>query len=337
MNTNDIKAVKALLVSPGNIVIVPHKNPDGDAIGAALALCHYLRQYRHEVCVITPNDYPDFLKWMPDAEEIINFETQETQAKQKIEDASVIFTVDFNTLSRAEGMTLLLEASEAAFIMIDHHQDPDDYATYTYSDPDMGSTCEMVYNFIGFLEDTAAINADIATCIYTGIMTDTGSFRFPATTSQTHRVVADLMDKGARNADIHNAVYDMNSPERLQLLGCALKNLVVIKELHTSYIALSKEDLKKHRYRKGDTEGFVNYGLSLEDIQLTAMFIQHPREDYIRISLRSKGDFPVNEMAGLYFNGGGHINAAGGKSFLTLEETIEKFKDIAKQYKNRLI
>ena len=204
----------------------------------------------------------------------------------------------------------------------------------TYSDPQMSSTCEMIYNFIEFLDDTDAINADMAACIYTGIMTDTGSFRFPSTTSATHRVVASLIDKGARNARIHEAIYDMNSREKLQLLGRALNKMVVMEELKASYIALSKEDLKKHRCKKGDTEGFVNYALSVAGIRLTGFFTQNPRENYIRISLRSKGKLPVNKIAASYFNGGGHVNAAGGRSYLSLEETIEKFKEIALEYKN---
>lgn len=333
MNNNDSKAVQELLASPKEVVIVTHKNPDGDAVGSSLALYHYLKQYGHRVCVITPNDFPEFLKWMPAAETILKFDMQTEQALQKIEAAQVIFTLDFNSLSRADDMKPHLEASEAIFIMIDHHQQPEAYATYTYSDPAMGSTCEMIYNFIGFLGDTDTIHADMASCIYTGIMTDSGSFRFPGTTGTTHRIVADLIDKGARNSDIHSAVYDVNTPGKLQLLGCALNNLFVLETLHTSYIALSAEELKKHRYKKGDTEGFVNYGLSLKGVKLTAFFMQNPGENYIRISLRSVGDIPVNEMAKEHFNGGGHSNAAGGRSDLSLQDTIEKFKHIAGQYK----
>lgn len=337
MNPNDVKAVKALLAAPKHIVIVPHKNPDGDALGACLALYHYLQQYGHRLCVLTPNAGPDFLSWMPASEHIMVYEALPGEGAQKIEEADIIFTLDFNTLSRAEGMRDRLEASEAVFIMIDHHRQPDTYAAYTYSDPDMGSTCEMIYNFMEFLGDTGKINPAIATCLYTGIMTDSGSFRFPGTTGRTHRIIADLIDKGARNAEIHNAVFDINSPDKLQLLGCALKNLVVIKALHTSYITLSRKELMKYNYKKGDTEGFVNYGLSVEGIKLTAFFIQPPRENHIRISFRSKGDIPVNEIASVHFDGGGHTNAAGGRSFLTLEETVEKFKEILIQYKELLV
>ena len=335
MNDNDIKGIKTLLAVPKNIVIVPHKNPDGDAMGASLALYHYLRPYQHNVCVVVPNDYPDFLKWLPGQETVIAFDMHPTQARQKIKDAMVIFTVDFNALGRVEELKPALEASEAVFIMIDHHEDPETYADYMYSEPEMGSTCEMIYNFICFLGHEDTINTTIATCIYTGIMTDSGSFRFPSTTSSTHRITADLIERGVQNADIHNAVFDTNSPDRIHLMGCALKNLVIMKP-HTAYITLSREELEKYKYKKGDTEGFVNFGLSVKGIKLAAIFIEKPGEPHIRISLRSKGDFPVNEMAKLYFNGGGHRNAAGGKSDLPLQETVAKFRDIVARYKDQL-
>lgn len=336
MNGNDIKAIKTLLASPKNIVIIPHRNPDGDAIGSSLALYHYLNQYQHHVSVIAPNDYPAFLKWMPGEEEIIRFDAHQEYARQKIKDAAIIFTLDFNALNRVEDMKPDLEASGAVFIMIDHHQEPDDYAVYTYSQPGMSSTCEMIYNFIAFLDNPGRITPEIATCIYTGIMTDTGSFRFPTTTSTTHRIIADLIDSGAQHSEIHNAIFDTNSPDKFRLLGCALKNVVVIEDANTAYITLSRRELERYDYKKGDTEGFVNYGLALKGIKFAAIFIQKPRENHIRISLRSKGDFPVNEIAKVYFSGGGHINAAGGKSNLSLEETVEKFKAIVAHYKNRI-
>ena len=205
MNNDDIEAIKELLSTPKKIVIIPHKNPDGDALGASLAMYHHLKQSQHQVCVVAPNDYPDFLKWMPSEKDVVKFDMQKEQACKKIREA-VIFTLDFNSLWRVEEMKPQLEKSEAVFIMIDHHQQPDDYATYMYSDTQMSSTCEMVYNFIGLLGDASGIDADIATCIYTGMMTDTGSFRFPVTTSTTHRIIADLIDRGVHNADVHNAV-----------------------------------------------------------------------------------------------------------------------------------
>ncbi|GAL69950.1 3'-to-5' oligoribonuclease A Bacillus type [Jejuia pallidilutea] len=200
----------------------------------------------------------------------------------------------------------------------------------------MSSTCEMIYHFIDMLEDTDKIDAHIATCLYLGIMTDTGSFRFSSTTSTTHRIVANLIDKGAKNADVHNNVYDTNSYNRLQLLGCALTNLKVLPELRTAYITLSQNELRKFDYKKGDTEGIVNYALSLDNIIFAAIFIEDKQEGIIKISLRSKGAFSVNEFSRAHFNGGGHNNAAGGRSETSLNTTVEKFLSILPQYKDAL-
>lgn len=336
MTKDDIKAIQALLSSPKHIVIVPHKNPDGDAIGSTLGLYHFLKKHNHTAQVITPNDYPQFLKWVPGETTILKYDTQTEDSNKAIENADIIFTLDFNTFHRTGAMAPLLEASKALKILIDHHQEPDDYATYTYSDVSMSSTCEMVYHFIDMLGDTDKIDAKIATCLYLGIMTDTGSFRFPSTTSTTHRIVAELIEKGAKNAEIHNNVYDTNSYNRLQLLGCALTNLKVLPELRTAYITLSQSELHKFDYKKGDTEGVVNYALSLENIIFAAIFIEDLQEGIIKISLRSKGSFSVNEFSRAHFNGGGHNNAAGGRSETSLNATVEKFLSILPKYKDAL-
>ena len=336
MNKDDINSIKTLLSSPKAIVIIPHKNPDGDAIGSSLGLYHYLKQFNHNVIIIAPNDYPDFLKWMPDETSILKYDNQKENCDAVITNADLIFTLDFNALSRIGDMEAIVSHSEAVKIMIDHHQQPDDYATYTYSDVSMSSTCEMVFNFIEMLDDLDKINSDIATCLYTGIMTDTGSFRFPSTTSKTHNIIGQLIKKGANNADIHNQIYDTNSYARLQLLGRALSNLKVIPEYRTAYITLSQEELNAFDFKKGDTEGFVNYGLSLKGIIFAAIFIESHQDEIIKISLRSKGDFSVNEVSRTHFQGGGHTNAAGGKSELSLSKTIDKFISILPQYKKDL-
>jgi len=336
MKNSDIQAIKALLKSPKNIVIVPHKNPDGDAIGSTLALNNYLEQIGHNSKVIAPNDYPDFLKWMPNEDRIFKYENQKQECDALINKAEIIFTLDFNALNRIGNMEQALKVSKALKIMIDHHQQPDDYATYTYSDVRMSSTCEMVFNFINMLDDTDKITSEIATCLYTGIMTDTGSFRFSSTTSQTHKVVATLIEKGADNTQIHNNIFDAQSYERLQLLGCALSNLKVVEDYRTAYITLSQDELNKYNYKKGDTEGFVNYGLSLKGIIFAVIFIENKNDGIIKMSLRSKGDFSVNQVARQHFSGGGHTNAAGGKCDLNLEDTIEKFISILPQYENDL-
>ncbi len=336
MNSEDIEAIKVLLTNPQRIVIIPHKNPDGDAIGSTLGLFHYLKGKGHKVHVISPNDYPKFLKWMPGNELILNFEKEANQALNILMEASVVFTLDFNDLSRVGQMQVFLEESTAAFVMIDHHQEPSNYAQIVYSDVTMSSTCEMVYNFIEYLGDRQKITSEIANCLYTGIMTDTGSFKYSATTSSTHRVVADLIDKGAKNTAIHNKIYDTNTPERLHLLGCALKNMVILEDYKTAYITLSQEELDSFNYKKGDTEGFVNYGLTLEGIRFAVIFIENKEEGIIKISFRSEGEFSVNEFARKHFNGGGHDNAAGGKSDLSMKETIANFVAVLEHYKERL-
>ena len=336
MTNEDIEGIKRLLASPKQIVIVPHKNPDGDAMGSTLGLYHYLKRNNHNAKVITPNDYPDFLKWLPGDNDVLKYDSQTEACQTLLQNAEIIFTLDFNAYHRTGNMETVLSESQALKIMIDHHQEPDDYATYAFSDVSMSSTCEMVYHFIEMLGDADKVDETIATCLYTGIMTDTGSFRFPSTTSKTHHIVAYLIDKGANNAQIHNNVYDTNSYERLQLLGCALGNLKIIPESRTAYIALSQEELNKYNYKKGDSEGVVNYGLSLNNMVLAAIFIEDKQEGIIKISLRSKGHFSVNEFARMHFNGGGHINAAGGKSYLSLKDTVEKFISILPTYNKAL-
>ena len=336
MNKKDLAKVKLLLSSPKKIVIVSHKNPDGDAVGSSLGLYHFLKKLDHDIAVIMPNDYPEFLKWMPGQSIIKDYETDKQTADDLINNADIIFTLDFNSLPRAGEMASCLKNSSAVKIMIDHHQQPDDYAEYVYSDVEICSTSQMIYHFINMLGEGQLIDKTIGTCLYTGIMTDTGSFRFSSTTSTTHRVVADLIDKGVENSIIHNKVFDTNSYNRLQLLGCALNNLKVIPELKTSYITLSQKELNKFNFRKGDTEGVVNYGLSVKDVIFSAIFIEHKQEGIIKISFRSNGDFSVNEFARAHFDGGGHTNAAGGRSNLSLKKTVEKFISILPDYKKDL-
>jgi phosphoesterase RecJ-like protein len=336
MDKHAISSIKSLLSTPKHIVIVPHKNPDGDAIGSTLALCHYLKLHNHHAVVIAPNDYPEFLKWMPGEDAILKYDSQKQDCDQDIEKSDIIFTLDFNALSRIGAMEDVITASEAKKIMIDHHQQPDDYADFMYSDVTMSSTCEMVFNFIEMLGDVDKIDKAIASCLYTGIMTDTGSFRFSSTSSNTHKIIGKLIETGISNSEIHNSIHDSNSYERMQLLGCALSNLKVIPEYQTAYITLTQEELNTFNFRKGDTEGFVNYALSVKGVIFAAIFIESHQDKIIKISLRSKGDFSVNDVARTYFEGGGHTNAAGGKSDLSLKETIEKFIGILPHYQKDL-
>ena len=328
MKEEDIQKIQELLSTPKKIIIIPHRSPDGDALGSTLGLYHFLKKLNHEPLVVSPNEFPDFLAWLPDSDAVLIYEKDKENIAQMIYDADLIFTLDFNALHRTGEMEQVLNKVTAPFVMIDHHQKPEDYAQYQFSDTKYGSTCEMVYHFIVSLGMENLIDKTIATCIYTGIVTDSGSFKFPSTTSTTHRVVANLIDKGIENAAIHNALYDENSYNRLQLLGQALKNMKILFDKKTSFITLSQKELDQNNYEKGDTEGIVNYGLSIKGIIFTAIFIEHRDENIIKISFRSQGSFDVNQFARTHFNGGGHINAAGGKSNLSLNETVAKFEEI---------
>lgn len=326
MQKHEIEAIKLALATPKRIAIIPHRNPDGDAMGSTLGLYHILKQLQHDVVVIAPNEFPDFLAWLPESEKVMVFERSFDKCKALLENAELIFTLDFNALHRTgEQMEKLLKTLTATSVMIDHHQAPDGYATYTFSDTAYGSTCQMVYDFIYQLGYENLLNKTVATCLYTGIVTDSGGFRFPKTTSATHKCVADLIDRGINNSEIHNLLFDDSTYNRLLLLGKALQNLKILNEYKTSYITLSQDELNEFGHQKGDTEGIVNYGLSIKGIDFTAIFIENKEEGIIKISFRSQGDFDVNQFARTHFEGGGHINAAGGKSFLSLEETVQKF------------
>jgi phosphoesterase RecJ-like protein len=328
MKIQDIQAIQLLLSTPKKIAIIPHRGPDGDAMGSTLGLYHFLLKNHHHPVVVSPNEFPDFLAWMPGSETVKIFEKDKQNCTKILEEAELIFTLDFNALHRTGEMEQVLAKLKSPFIMIDHHQKPDDYATFTYSDTSFGSTCEMLYNFILFLGKKEDIDKTIGTCIYTGILTDSGSFRFPKTTGTTHRIIAELIDLGVENTEIPTLLFDNSSFGRLQLLGRALQNMKVLTEHKTAYTTLTQDELNTFDYAKGDTEGIVNYGLSIKGIIFTAIFIENKEEKIIKISFRSQGDFDVNQFARDYFNGGGHRNAAGGKSEVSMEETIKKFEDL---------
>ena len=326
MKPEDIEAVKQLLASTKKIVIIPHRNPDGDAMGSTLGLYHFLKKKGHTPTVISPNEFPDFLTWLPGSDTVKVFERDNGAAVNALKEAELVFTLDFNNLSRTgDAMEPVLAKLSVPFIMIDHHQEPGDYAVVTFSDTSYGSTCEMVYHFISGLGETELIDKTIASCLYTGIVTDSGSFRYPSTTGDTHRIVAEFIDKGIDNPGIHSLLFDNHSHSRIQILARSLQNMKLLPEYKTSYTWLSHEDLASFGHNKGDTEGIVNYGLSVKGIILTAFFTENKDEGIIKISFRSKDGLDVNQYARKYFNGGGHINAAGGRSGESLDDTIQKF------------
>ncbi|MDN3585809.1 DHH family phosphoesterase [Pedobacter aquatilis] len=329
--------LKSILASPQKIVITTHHKPDGDAMGSSLGLYGYLIQKGHHVKVITPTDYPTFLHWMPNNADVVIFTEEQEKAAKLVEEAALIFCLDFNTLSRINELGELVRAASAKKVMIDHHLEPEDFDDYRHWDINACAAAQLVYDFIANqLNDSNGINKDVATCLYTGIMTDSASFRFPLATSNVYRIAANLIDLGAEHYKIHQLVYDNASEDRLRFLGYCLSNkLEVFHEFNTAIITVNKEELAKYHSATGDTEGVVNYALSINGIRLAALIIERP--DKVKLSLRSTGDFPANEICKKYFNGGGHRNAAGGASDKSLADVIEEFKSILPEYKSQLI
>ncbi len=327
-----MQELKNLLSSKQNVVITTHVNPDGDAIGSSVALLNFLIKMSHDVSVIVPNDYPDFLKWMKNDELIINYSNSKNESQDKIKNASLIFCLDFNNLDRINELGDYISESNAKKVLIDHHLDPSDFYDYKIHDVKASATAELVYNFLIEL-DSNAIDKDISEALYTGILTDTGSFKF-SMSPKVHKIVSDLMIRGVDIGFINNKIYDSNSLDKLKLIGYALsEKLEVISNGNAAYIVLSRKDLKDHNFKKGDTEGLVNYALSISNVNMAVLIIE--TKERIKFSFRSIGQFSVNEFAKRYFNGGGHKNAAGGSLEDKLSVALEKFlKDISKYSKD---
>ena len=327
-----LKSVTKLFSEKRNIIFIPHSSPDADALGSCLALYHFFNQ-ENEVNIISPNEYTEILNFLPGSENILNYERDKEKCENIIDKGDVIFTLDFNSLGRARNLSSLISKSSATTIMIDHHENPDNYADITISNSKMSSTCEMVYDFICSI-DKSIIDNKIATCIYTGIVADTGSFRFPSTTSKTLKVGSELINHGVNVTEIFEKLHNNFQFKRLKLLGSAINNFKKIEGLPVVYTSITDNDQKVNNFKKGDSEGFVNFGLSVADILCSVLFIEKKDEGLIKISFRSKGDFKVNIFASKYFNGGGHEHASGGISRLSLKETEKKFiKDIKKYIK----
>lgn len=325
-----------LLNKPFKAVITSHQKPDGDAMGSSLGLYHFLKDLGHEVSVISPTNWANFLNWMPGIQEVIDFELNPDKAVNQIQNADTIFCLDFNILHRTKNLEPYIKKSSGIKILIDHHQQPDTASfTYGISDVNMSSTCEMIYNFIVDAGYSKKLNLKIATCLYTGIMTDTGSFRFPSTSASVHSIVAHLKQLGLQHSLIHENIYDNFSEGRLKFMGNAfLHRMTVFPEFNTALLAIPKTDIYKYELKTGDTEGLVNYLLSIEGIRFAAIVID--REEERKWSFRSKGNFDVNIFARTHFEGGGHANAAGGRSSKSVEETANDFKTIIKKYTSQL-
>ena len=323
---SQLQEIKNLLLPENKVVIITHYNPDGDAIGSSLGLKHFLKELGLEPIVIVPNDFPKFLKWMPEAKKTIIADYKRKMASDAIKDADVIFCLDFNAHNRIGIVGDWLANATAKKILIDHHQQPEDF-DFVYSDVTIPATCQMIYHFIEALGKEDWVNQNIAECLYTGIMTDTGGFRFRSTSATTHRIVANLIEKGADPAMITSNTWDTNTVSRLHLLSLILGRIELVKDGKVAILYLKRDELKEFGFEKGDTEGFVNYGLSIAGTKMSAFFMEDLYEDFIKISFRSKDDVDTNAFARAHFNGGGHINASGGKYFKNIHETIEDFKE----------
>ena len=324
------KELSNLFSSSENILIICHINPDGDSVGAQLAMYHYFKSVNKNVSLLAPNNLQEFLKWMDGAGQIEIFIKDRKKGRQLIENADLIIMLDFNQPGRLGEAEEAVIASKARKVIIDHHLDPENFADLIISDPAKCSTSELVHEIICEVNGAKFMNRSYAESLYVGIITDTGNFEHGAYSSRTFRIVADLLDTGIIKERIINLIYNNFSSDRLRLQGFALnQRMVVLPEFRTAYIYLSKEDLKTYNHVKGDTEGFVNMPLSIKGINFAALFIE--KDSFIKLSFRSKGQFPSNEFASLYFSGGGHLNASGGEYTDTLENTIVYFLEVLKE------
>ena len=331
----DIQDAKSLLSSPKKIVITSHRNPDGDAIGSSLGLYHYLIQLGHSVTVAFPSGFPLIFEWMPDSEKILIYDLEQQKTREAIENAEIIFALDYNSLDRIDRMGDIIRARKRTpKFMIDHHREPELFADFMLSDITASSTSEMVVDFIKMLGDFDKLNKTVGECLYTGIVTDTGSFKF-ATSPKLFRTVADLIEKGVDDYLLQDLIHN-NLPEKnLRLLGhCLFDRMEVLPEFKTGIVWLSKKDYEVFDIQRGDTEGIVNSVLSMKDVRLACFITEQPT--IVKISMRSKGDFNVQEICKDHFNGGGHKNASGGYSYASLKATIDKFKNLLPSYKDKL-
>jgi phosphoesterase RecJ-like protein len=327
----NLEELKKLLSYPKEIVITSHRNPDGDAIGSTLAMYFYLQSLGHTVWMVIPSEYPDFLEWMPGINDILVYDLKQERSKELVERAEIVFCLDFNALDRIDKLGEILHQREnVKIVMIDHHLDPEPFAHFAMSEPMASSTCEMIYDFLGMLGHQNKIDIVIAESIMTGILTDTGSFKY-GTSPKLYRVVADLVEFGVNDYELQDLIFNSLKEKHLRLLGHCLNNrMEILEEYSTGIITLTKEDYAKFSISRGDTEGIVNYLLKVRNVKMAVFITEQPT--IVKISLRSKGDFSVQEIAQKHFKGGGHRNASGGFYFLSLEETVKKLKELLPRY-----
>lgn len=327
-NKTSVSEIKSLLDQQPKVAIFIHRGPDGDAIGSSLGWQKLLSLKGIESTVIAPDPFPDFLKWMPGAADILIYEESNETCKKRVAEADVIFCLDFNAPNRAGEAEALINSFGKPIVVIDHHQQPADFAHVYYVDSKASSTAELIYRLAKGLGWKNDIERKAAICLYTGIVTDTGSFRYSSVSPKLMRIASKLMETGMDHTEVYRHVFDSNTLERLKLQGFALsEKLVLLENDATAYISLSAKELAKYNFKKGDTEGLVNYALSINGVNLAAFFSE--KDGAIKISLRSRGNFDVNNLAREHFNGGGHQNAAGGRCEDSMENVLEKFRAVA--------
>ena len=333
----NLNQLKEFLSQPKKIVITTHYKPDADALGSSLGLAAYLKKLGHKVKVISPSDYPKFLHWLPDNEEVLAYDKKnEKEIRELVKQADLLCCLDFSCYGRLEQIAHIFENAQKDVLLVDHHINPSIIAKFNFHNVKAAATAQLIYELIVALGDRDKIDTQIGECLYAGILTDTGSFKHPSTTKEVHQIAGELIDIGVNTTKVHNQIYDNNTEERLRFLGYVLsKKLKVLPEYRVAYITVNAEELKAYHSQTGDTEGVVNYALSIEGVVLAAIMIDRP--DNVKLSFRSVGNFSVNDFAKENFNGGGHKNAAGGSSSLNLQETELKFLALIKQYKEQLL
>lgn len=331
----ELSAFKGFLSSPRNIVITTHASPDADALGSSLGLYLFLIHRGHQVTVITPTEYPQFLNWMKGNKKVlINSNETFDQVKKLFAETDLICCLDFSGLNRIKNLGELVANSKAKKLLVDHHLNPEHFAEFELWDQKAAATAELIYDLIHMLDGGEEIDADIAECLYAGIMTDTGSFKHPSTSSKIHRIVADLIEIGADVTKVSRNIYDNNSLNRLRFIGYALaEKLMVETKMHVAYFIITAEEHERFKLKSGDTEGLVNYALGIKGVNVAAILME--RDGEVKISFRSIGDFAVNDFASKYFDGGGHKNAAGGHSEESLEVTVNKFKQLMTEFQGQ--
>ncbi|QIX62163.1 bifunctional oligoribonuclease/PAP phosphatase NrnA [Hymenobacter sp. BT18] len=335
---HDTSALQELLAQPRQIFITTHHKPDADALGSSLGMAGYLRKKGHHVTVVTPSDYPDFLAWMPGNEEVIVYEPDQNDAQVRdlISRAEVLFCLDFSCLGRISELGEYIRAASGTKVLIDHHQEPEQFADLDFSNAKAAATAELVFEVIRDMGDQALIDKGIGECLYAGIMTDTGSFRHPSTSRNVHLIIAELLNADIDLSAVHRRIYDSHSEMRLRFLGFVLKDkLTVLREFNTAYIAITQDELRQYQSKTGDTEGLVNFALSIEGVVFAAILID--RGNAVKISFRSVGDFSVSDFSRQHFQGGGHHNAAGGISYEPLDTTVQRFLGLLPHYQTQLV